>query len=36
VQNIVYVTVNLPDIKPETVKFELKPASVHFAAQAGT
>ena len=35
-QNILYVTVNLPDIKPESVKFDLKPTSLHFAAQAGT
>lgn len=35
-QNILYVTINLPDIKEDTFKYELTPTSLSFAAQAGT
>ena len=34
-QNILYVTVNLPDIKPETLKYNLTSTSISFEAKAG-
>ncbi|KAL1952284.1 hypothetical protein VTO73DRAFT_1433 [Trametes versicolor] len=34
-KNILYVTVNLPDIKPETLQYELTPAHISFKAKAG-
>ncbi|GJE87849.1 co-chaperone p23 family protein [Phanerochaete sordida] len=35
-KNILYVTVNLPDIKPESLKYELTATAISFKAQAGT
>ena len=34
-QNILYVTVNLPDIKPETLEYNLTPNTLSFKAKAG-
>ncbi|KAI0639001.1 HSP20-like chaperone [Trametes polyzona] len=34
-KNILYVTVNLPDIKPETLQYELTPTHISFKAKAG-
>ena len=34
-QNILYVTVNLPDIKTETFEYNLTPTSLTFKAKAG-
>lgn len=35
VQNVLYITINVPDIKAETFKFDLTPTSISFAAKAG-
>ena len=34
-QNILYVTVNLPDIKPDTLQYDLTPTTLSFKAKAG-
>ncbi|KAI9059637.1 HSP20-like chaperone [Trametes sanguinea] len=34
-KNILYVTVNLPDIKSETLQYNLTPTSISFKAKAG-
>ncbi|EMD41447.1 hypothetical protein CERSUDRAFT_90011 [Gelatoporia subvermispora B] len=34
-KNILYVTINLPDVKPETLKYNLTPTSISFEAKAG-
>ena len=34
-QNILYVTVNLPDIKPETIEYNLTATTLSFKAKAG-
>ncbi|KAH7916496.1 HSP20-like chaperone [Hygrophoropsis aurantiaca] len=34
-RNIVYLTVNLPDIKPESLTYDLTPTSINFKASAG-
>ena len=34
-QNILYVTVNLPDIKPETLEYSLTSSKLSFKAKAG-
>jgi hypothetical protein len=34
-QNILYITVNLPDIIPDTLKYELTPTTLSVAAKAG-
>ncbi|KAG9051231.1 hypothetical protein FS837_010518 [Tulasnella sp. UAMH 9824] len=34
-KNIVYLTINLPDVQENTIKYELTPKSISFAAKAG-
>jgi hypothetical protein len=34
-QNILYVTINLPDIVESTLKYDLEPTGLSFKAQAG-
>ena len=34
-QNIIYVSVNIPDIKAETLKYDLTPTTITFSAQEG-
>ncbi|GBE78480.1 HSP20-like chaperone [Sparassis latifolia] len=34
-KNILYLTVNLPDIKPETVEYDLTSTTISFKAKAG-
>ncbi len=34
-QNVLYVTVNLPDIKPDTLQYDLTPTKLSFKAKAG-
>ena len=34
-QNLVFLTVNLPDIKPDSLKYDLTPSSISFEAKAG-
>ncbi|KAG8932415.1 hypothetical protein FRC01_014141 [Tulasnella sp. 417] len=34
-KNILYFTINLPDVQENTIKYELTPTSISFAAKAG-
>ncbi|TRM65645.1 HSP20-like chaperone [Schizophyllum amplum] len=34
-QNVLFVTINLPDIQKDSLKFDLQPTKVSFAAKAG-
>lgn len=34
-QNFLYITVNLPDIAPDTLDYKLTPTAIHFKAKAG-
>ncbi|KAG8883727.1 hypothetical protein FRB97_006038 [Tulasnella sp. 331] len=34
-KNFVYLTINLPDVQEDTIKYELTPSKISFSAKAG-
>ncbi|KAF6766450.1 HSP20-like chaperone [Ephemerocybe angulata] len=34
-KNVIYLTVNVPDIQPESLEYNLTPTSIHFKAKSG-